>query len=390
VTSDETRGIIEKAADDRRMHRCRVDLIDGDVPQATTHYGQTTTPDLIVVETQLSGDELLSGLDSLAENCDADTHVLLIGADNDIIQYRSLISRGISDYLLKPLQIGSLIEAAEHIFEDPDAPKLAKMIAFFGAEGGVGSSAVAHNVAWAMGQELGEDVTVVDLDLCFGTAAFAYNLEVAQGVEDMLDAPDRLDPQLFDRLLLRHSEKIGILGNRASLTSDADIDVEALEDVLNFVREQSGVVVVDLPHMWSEWVRQTLVAADEAVIIGNQELATLRDLKSIVEALNKERGEESQVKVVLNHTGISKKTEVPVKEFEEAVGAEPSIVVPHDPVVFGRAANNGQMVGDVSRKHKAAEAFVELAGLLTGRAQQAGGKAKKSKKAGISLFKKKI
>jgi len=370
------------------MHRCHVELIDGDVPQAAAYYGQVSTPDLIVIETDLSGDDLLGSLDSLAENCDAGTHVLLVGADNDIIQYRSLISGGISDYLLKPLEINTLIEAAERIFVDPDAPKLAKLVAFFGAEGGVGASTVAHNTAWAMGSELGEDVTIVDLDLCFGTAAFAYNLEVTQGAEDMLETPDRLDPQLFQRFLLRHSDKIGILGTKASLGNDADIDIEALEDVLTFVREQAGVVVLDMPHIWTDWVRQTLVAADEAVIIGNQDLATLRDLKSIVEALNQERGEASKVKVVLNHAGISKKTEVPVKEFEEAVGAEPSVVIPHDPTVFGQAANNGQMVGDVARKHKAVEAFVELAKILVGRGQQAADK-KKKKKAGLNLFKKK-
>jgi len=369
------------------MHRCRVDILDGDVGQAAAYFGEVTTPDLIVVETQLSGDELLSSLNSLAENCDAGTHVLLIGADNDIIQYRALISSGISDYLLKPLQIGSLVETAERIFVDPDQPVLAKLIAFFGAEGGVGASTIAHNTAWAMGAELEEDVTVVDLDLCFGTAAFAFNMEVSLGVEDMFSTPDRLDPQLFARYSLRHSDRVSILGTRANLGNEADIDPEALEEVLNFVREQTGIVILDIPHMWTEWVKQALVMADETVIIGNQDLATLRDLKSLVETLDRERGEESKVKVVLNHAGISKKTEVPVKEFEEAVGAEPVVVVPHDPIVFGQAANNGQMVGDVSKKHKAVEAFVDLAKVLTGRTQEPA--KKKKKKAGLNLFKKK-
>ena len=112
----------------------------------------------------------------------------------------------------------------------------------------------------------------------------------------------------------------------------------------------------------------------------------MRDLKSIVETLDKERGDENKVKVILNHSGISKKTEVPVKEFAEAIGSEPVVVVPHDPVVFGQAANNGQMIGDASAKHKAVEAFVELAKILTGKTQVA---TKGKKKAGLSLFKKK-
>jgi pilus assembly protein CpaE len=385
VTTAQTREALEKAAADRRMQRCRVEILEGDVPAATARYGEVPTPQLVVVETRLSGNELLGALDRLAENCDAGTHVLLLGSENDIIQYRALISRGISDYLLTPLKIDTVIEAAERIFLDPDQPSLARLCAFFGVEGGVGSSTVAHNTAWAMGVALGEDVTVVDLDLCFGTAAFAFNHEVTQGIEDMLAAPDRIDEQLYQRFLLRHSDRVAVLGSHASLAADANIDYDALEQVLGFVRQQTGLVVLDAPHIWTQWTRQLLVDADEAVIIGTQELAALRDIKSTVETLNKQRGEASKVKVVLNHGGLSKKTEVPVKEFEQAIGAHVSAVIPHDPVAFGQAGNNGQMLGDVSRKHKAVESFIGLAKLLSGRPETAARNARR-KKAGFRLL----
>lgn len=373
---------------DRRLRHSHAEIFDGDVPVAIRRYSEVSTPQLIVMETALSGDALLAALDSLAEHVDAGTHVLLVGSDNDIIQYRALITRGISDYLLKPLTIGALIEAAERIFLDPDAPQLARMFAFYGAEGGVGTSTVAENVAWAIGTVLDEDVTVVDLDLCFGTAAFAYNMEVSQGIEDIIAAPDRIDEQLYQRYLLKYSERVSILGSRANLGNDSNIDPDSLAEALNFVRQQTAIVVIDLPHLWTDWVRQVLVEADEAVIIGVQDLAALRDIKSIVETLNKERGEASKVKVVLNRGGLSKKTEVPVKEFAVAAGVEPVAVVPYDPVVFGQAANEGRMLGDVSRKHKAVEAYVELAKLLTGRSESRTKGGKKGK-TGFSLFRKK-
>ena len=373
---------------DRRLRHSHAEIFDGDVPAAIRRFSEVSTPQLIVMETALSGEALLAALDSLAEYVDAGTHVLLVGSDNDIIQYRALITRGISDYLLTPLTIGTLIEAAERIFLDPDAPQLARMFAFYGAEGGVGTSTVAENVAWAIGTVLDEDVTVVDLDLCFGTAAFAYNMEVSQGIEDIIAAPDRIDEQLYQRYLLKYSERVSILGNRSNLTNDSNIDPDSLAEALNFVRQQTAIVVIDLPHLWSDWVRQVLVEADEAIIIGVQDLAALRDIKSIVETLNKERGEASQVKVVLNRGGLSKKTEVPVKEFAVAAGVEPVAVIPYDPVVFGQAANEGRMLGDVSRKHKAVEAYVELAKLLTGRSESKT-KGRKKGKTGFNLFRKK-
>ena len=71
-----------------------------------------------------------------------------------------------------------------------------------------------------------------------------------------------------------------------------------------------------------------------------------------------------------------------------AAGVEPVAVIPYDPVVFGQAANEGRMLGDVSRKHKAVEAYVELAKLLTGRSETKTKGRKKGKK-GFSLFRKK-
>jgi len=311
----------------------------------------------------------------------------LIGPNNDIVQYRALISGGVSDYLLQPLSTTALIDAVERIFVDPNAPTMGKTVAIFGAEGGVGASTVAQNLAWAIGNQLGEDVILVDLDLCFGTDAFAYNLEVSQGVEDMLAAPERVDEQLYDRFVLQHNERIGILGSRASLGNVSDIDSGALDQVLNFIRQQTAFVVLDIPHMWSGWVQQILVDADEAVIVGTLDLAALRDTKAIVEAIDGRRGDDSKSHVVLNRAGASKRTEVPVKEFEDAVGSKPIAVFPHDSLGFGEALNNGQMIGDMNAKHKAVEAFVELAKHVTGQTRLAPKKRKKVM-TGLRLFSK--
>ena len=362
-------------------------MFEGSLDEATAYYGESSTPQLILAETEDSGADLLRKLDQLAENCDAGTHVLLVGSQNDIVQYRSLITSGVSDYLLRPLTIGALIDSVERIFVDPNAPSMGKTIAVFGAEGGVGSSTIAHNVAWSIGNNLGEDVIVVDLDLCFGTAAFAYNQEVSQGIEDMLAAPERVDEQLYQRFVLQHNEHIGILGSRSSLGNVADIDADALEQVLTFVRQQAAFVVLDIPHMWSAWVQQLLVDSDETVIVGTLDLAALRDTKNIVDAVEARRGEDSKVRVVLNHAGASKRTEVPVKEFEEAVGSKPVAVLPHDPSVFGEALNNGQMIGEANGKHKAVEVLNELAMLVTGRTGAALKKRKKGK-GGLNLFNK--
>jgi pilus assembly protein CpaE len=59
------------------------------------------------------------------------------------------------------------------------------------------------------------------------------------------------------------------------------------------------------------------------------------------------------------------------------VGTQPIAVIPYDAHIFGTAASNGQMIGEVSAKSKPAEVIHELARILSGR-QSAGPKINKS------------
>jgi pilus assembly protein CpaE len=56
-----------------------------------------------------------------------------------------------------------------------------------------------------------------------------------------------------------------------------------------------------------------------------------------------------------------------VKDFAEALGTQPALVLPFEPQLFGKAANNGQMINELDPRSKAAEGFAHLAGLVTGR-----------------------
>ena len=71
--------------------------------------------------------------------------------------------------------------------------------------------------------------------------------------------------------------------------------------------------------------------------------------------------------MVLNRRGASKKTELSPKDFETAVEMKPDAIIPHAPDLFGAASNNGQMLGQVNRKHKSVETLRKLAILVGGR-----------------------
>src|SRR5207253_10980086 len=71
----------------------------------------------------------------------------------------------------------------------------------------------------------------------------------------------------------------------------------------------------------------------------------------------------------LNQVGIPKRPEIKPADFAKAVDDQPVAVIPFEPQIFGTAANNGQMIAELSSSHRTAETFRQLAQLLTGRAE---------------------
>ena len=66
---------------------------------------------------------------------------------------------------------------------------------------------------------------------------------------------------------------------------------------------------------------------------------------------------------------MPKRPEVRTADFAKALEAEPIATIAFDPQMFGTASNNGQMIAEVSAKHKAAETSLAIAKALTGRAE---------------------
>jgi pilus assembly protein CpaE len=376
----EIAGTIETAAMDRRMSRAHVKVHTGGLNAATEFYRSAPTPNLIMVETRLEVEELIASLDSLAGVCDAGTKVLVIGHSNDVRLYRELLKRGVSEYLVTPADVMMIITAISGIYHEPGAEKLGQVYAFIGAKGGVGSSTIAHNVAWTMARLFGSDVILADLDLPFGTAGLDFNLDPPQGISEAVFGADRLDEVLLDRLLAKCEEHLSLLAAPAALDKAYDFNEEAFDQVLEIVQANVPTVVLDIPHLWTAWARKTLIAADEVIVTAMPDLANLRNAKSIIDLLKQARPNDTPPKLILNQVGVPKRPEIKPDDFAAALQISPIAAIPFDPLLFGTAANNGQMIAEASAKTTISDVFTDVAQVVSGRKE-----LKKARKRGLDL-----
>ncbi len=364
----EVKQLIQSIRHDRRMAKTMLRIQDGGIAACLEAYRGAPTPNVIVIEATSDRAGLLIRLDELAQYCDAGTRVLVIGHTNDVLLYRELMRRGVSEYLITPLSIMDVIGALSAMFNSGDGDPLGRLISVIGAKGGVGSSTVAHNLAFLISTQFELATTLVDLDLPFGTAGLDFNQDPPQGVMDALLAPDRLDANFVDRLMSKCTDNLSMLAAPGTLERVYDFQETEFDGLVDLLRASAPAIVLDMPHAWNAWSRRLLTASDQIVLVCSPDLANLRNAKSLLDVLKQARPNDERPNVVVNFIGVPKRPEIGVSEFAKALDCEIAAALPFDPALFGTAANNGQMLSEVQPKAKSVEALLDVARKITGRA----------------------
>lgn len=362
-----TGAALQKAGSDRRLAKAHIGVQLGGIAAAIEYYSGQVTPNLLIVETRLSGAAALAELDRLANVCDPLTKVVVVGHTNDVPLYRALMQRGASEYLLAPVDPLQLIDVIANLYVKPDAKPIGRVIAFIGARGGAGASSLTHNIGWCMAEELRISTMLIDFDLAFGTLGLDFNDDPGQGVQDALQAPERLDDVLLERLLTKHGSYLTLFTAPVLLDRELGGGVDAYEAVLDAARRTSPYVLLDLPNVWDEKVKALLIGADDIVVVATPDLAALRNAKNIIEYLRINRPNDPLPQLVLNQVGTPKRPEIQAKDFSKTIGYEPVNVVPFDAQGFGVSANNGQMLAEMGQKGPAVDALRAMAYRLSGR-----------------------
>jgi pilus assembly protein CpaE len=359
--SPDVAAIVSAAISDRRMAKAHIKLNMGGAPAAVEAYKSAPTPNVVVLEAAAGRDALLEQLEELAQYCDAGTKVVVLGKLNDIVLYRQLIARGVSEYLVAPFGVVEFVQAMSQLLTVPGAKPLGRVIAVVGAKGGVGASTVAHNLAWSLASLTEMATIIADFDLAFGTAGLDYNQDPPQGVAEAVFAPERVDAVLVDRLLSKCGDHLSLLAAPATLDRVLDFAEASFDSLLDAMRASTPWVVLDVPHLWSGWARRILVSADEVIVIASPDLANLRNAKNLIDNVKSVRLNDAPPRLVLNGVGMFKRPEIAAAEFAKAVETGPTAIIPHDAKLFGAAANNGQMIAEVEPNGKTAEVFADLA-----------------------------
>ena len=294
--------------------------------------------------------------------------LIAVGGAIDIARFREFLAAGAFDYVDRSLGEGALADSVARARRqrarrstDQGPARSGKIIAFCGSRGGVGATTCAIATAWSLAHRNETNTVLLDLDLVFGTTAFALDIDPGRGLREGLEQPARIDSVFLERCLVRDAPRLAILSAEEPFDDGRVLDAGAATVLLDELRQTFDCIVVDLPRLLTPFNRTVLAAADDIVLITSASLAGLRDAIRWLEYFAGV-ADRAVVRVVLGPAAAG--SALPQAEFEKNLGHKIDLVIPHDAIGAAAAANAGKAIVDIAPHGPVAKAITELTVLL--------------------------
>jgi pilus assembly protein CpaE len=301
----------------------------GDAKTAAKVLAKTKSPQVLVVDV-CGLSEPMASMNELAQVCDPDTHVLVVGEQNDIHFYRDMKNLGIVEYFPKPLARDVLNRAFSSIIvptTDRPASRHGKLTFVVGVRGGCGATTLAAMSAWEMSETLRRRTLLLDLSLQYGDAALLLNTTPAYALREAFEFPERVDKLYLERATKQVTDRLDLLAALEPLKQAVKVDADSVATLLEKLVSRYRNVVVDLPASLAITLNDILQLPSTCVFVSGAGLASARDLARWYDLLGANTAERHTVHVLNHpqaHGGLS------VKEFAKISGRAPDVVLPYD------------------------------------------------------------
>ena len=177
-------------------------------------------PDLILLDVmlpKLDGYQVATKIRT-EEGATGHVPIIMLTAEREVEQKVRGLRAGADDYLIKPFHPAELLARIKSLlarFAPQETlvgrPPLGRVLAFYGAKGGVGTTTIAINAAIALHRELGRKVCLVDGNLQFGDHRVFLDLGLdRKSIVDIVTAPS-IDADLVRQVLVKHDSGVDLL-----------------------------------------------------------------------------------------------------------------------------------------------------------------------------------
>jgi pilus assembly protein CpaE len=326
VTDRDSEGVIRQCLSDLAVPDAI--FVNGGVDAAITALKARSSPRLLIVDVH-GVDDPVGRVHDLANVCDPETGVLIIGDVNDIRIYRSLKASGVVEYYFKPLVRNLVMQTCQAIMtgNTEQAPsRQGRLIFIVSARGGSGGTTVATNTAWFLAEKRKRRVALIDMDLQYGDAALQLDASPSHGLMEALEHPDRVDELFLERAIIKVGERLGLMAGLEPLNDTVNLDEHAVMSLVELMLRRYRYLFMDIPAEVAPRLLRLMHLPSTTVLVSASSLACARDVARWRVKLGPNSAERTTLHIQ-NKSGAG--NALSNEEFARAAGAPPDIVIPY-------------------------------------------------------------
>ncbi len=336
-----------KIPEDWRFARVSVDVREGDVDSAKQLYAQSTSPDLLIVQTDNIDEAFTVHLEELASRCDEGTAAIVVGPVNDVYLYRRLIEMGVSDYLVKPIETAVLSDVIAKTLIEKKGVTASRLIAVIGAKGGVGTTVISQALAWSASDILGQKTMLLDAAGGWSTLSVGMGFEPATTLNEAARAAANLDEDGIKRMLFRASDTLNVLASGGDVMLEQSIEPDQMEPIIDMFMSRYPAVLFDLSGADHAMAKMVIARANEIVVVSTPTLPSLRLARSLMHEIKDLRGgDEGGIEMIVNMQGVAAAHEVSKKDIQQAMDFKIASLIPFLPKVFMGAESESRKISN--------------------------------------------
>lgn len=270
-------------------------------------------------------------------------------------EFKKTMLAGIRSFLVQPIDQLELHKIIIELFEINNQKRerletttlstpitKSKIIAMFGATGGVGRTLLSTNLAVFMAEYLKtKKIALLDFDLQFGDIAIMLNLtptKTITGLSKEISESGDIDDELLESYLIKYRDKLAVLPAPLKPEEADLIKAEHIEKILDKIRNKYHYTIIDCSRTLSEPILVTLGAADVLILLLTLDIPTIKNAKLALEVMEK-LGFSPKVKIVVNRANTQ--MGISIAEVKEALASPIMELIPSNGPVTIPSVNEG-------------------------------------------------
>jgi len=342
----------------------KIAMLD-EVSTLLTQKDQNSNHDQIFILFPVLAAEAIDRIVKIAERDHPGVFFIFISREISASDYKRLVRSGGADWVSvqgAPQEIMEIISRASRTEIGPvrDQHTRPALVAFLPTGGGVGNATLAIETAVQikLHPQTGERrVCLLDLDLQGSHVGDYLDIEPRLQMQEIIENPERLDAQLFDLFVSRHSASgVDVLATPRSRGPARELNMAALDALFRLIASRYDLVLIDLPPAWFDWTDQVVSACDLTIIVGFNNVSGLRRIAEVLQQVRAAERSATKVMVALNRCEYGMGGRIARQQHvKRALGNQAVIYIREDAFTANHSINTGVPISITSGSSKIAK-----------------------------------